>query len=161
MKKKSTHKQELSTIHLLRLKIFAEYLEVSKFEDYNYPEDYFCENERMPYMLYGMRPSFISYVFVYKTLAIFYEWDWLEERGVLIYKPNRGAILEDSILEFFGISPQAFCRYFIPYAFKDSTLHRWSTPKDVAYGIYELIGKSTGTTKRFVMVEKIRAKKNT
>jgi hypothetical protein len=138
-------KQKFERCHFLRIILFAEHLEKCKPEDY--PMEFYCDNECMPYIL--------NDGIIYRELPIFAEWDWVPESGITIYKqdPHRFQNTEEAIMVFFGMSGQQFCRYLLPYAFKDSLLHKSSTPKDVAQGLYELVG----VTKRFVLIEKFKS----
>jgi hypothetical protein len=147
-----TRKRKVEKCHFLRIFLFAEHLSRCRLEDYPAME-YYCDNERMPYILNDGILGFISFPYIYHELAIFAEWDWVPECGIIRYTdPSLFRNTEDAIISFFGITPQQFCKYFLPYGYKGSPLHRNSAPKDVAQGLYELIG----ITKRFVLIEKFR-----
>ncbi|HKC69278.1 MAG TPA: hypothetical protein VKG26_13665, partial [Bacteroidia bacterium] len=136
-------KRKFSKLHYLRLLLFAQHLEKCRLEDY--PMDYYWEShsQRAPYIInYDTRVAFLCFPYVLHEMDLFSEWEWIEQVGIMVYKNNqqRYTTNEEGIVEFFGLTNAEYCRYLVPLGHKKSTLHLRSTPKEVACGLYELIG---------------------
>ena len=97
---------------------------------------------------------FQTYPFVIQEMSLFVEYDWIKECGLIVYRENEHRFIpnEQNIADFFGLTNAEYFRYMMPYRHKKSNLHLHSTPKEVALGLYELIG----IHKRTVLVEKFK-----
>jgi hypothetical protein len=152
-----TRKRKFSKCHFLRIFLFAQHLETCRLEDYPMENYWKNHGQRAPYIIdYNGRFIFLTFPYVIRELIIFSEWEWIKECGLIVYKKNMHlyTTTEQGVVDFFGLTNAEYCRYMIPLGHKNSSLHLHSTPKEVAYGLYELIG----VTKRFVMVEKFQAR---